>query len=41
MEVTEVRVFPVEEERLMVYVAITFDYCLVVRDLKVNNGNNG
>jgi stage V sporulation protein G len=41
MEVTEVRVFPVEEERLKAYVAITFDNCFVVRDLKVINGNNG
>ena len=41
MEVTEVRVFPVEEERLKAYVAITFDRCFVVRDLKVIHGNNG
>jgi stage V sporulation protein G len=41
MEVTEVKVFPVQEERLKAYVAITFDRCFVVRDLKVINGNNG
>ena len=41
MEVTEVRVFPVQEERLKAYVAITFDNCFVVRDLKVIHGNNG
>ncbi len=41
MEVTEVRIFPVQEERLKAYVAITFDNCFVVRDLKVINGNNG
>jgi len=41
MEVTEVRVFPVHEERLKAYVAITFDHCFVVRDLKVIDGNNG
>jgi len=41
MEVTEVRVFPVQEERLKAYVAITFDHCFVVRDLKVIYGNNG
>jgi len=41
MEVTEVRVFPVEEDRLKAYVAITFDNCFVVRDLKVISGNNG
>jgi stage V sporulation protein G len=41
MEVTEVRVFPVQEEKLKAYVAITFDHCFVVRDLKVIEGNNG
>jgi len=41
MEVTEVRIFPVEEDRLKAYVAITFDHCFVVRDLKVISGNNG
>jgi stage V sporulation protein G len=41
MEVTEVRVFPVQEEKLRVYVAITFDHCFVVRDLKMIQGNNG
>ena len=41
MEVTEVRIFPVEEERLKAYVTITFDNCFVVRDLKVIRGNNG
>lgn len=41
MEVTEVKVFPVQEERLKAYVSITFDHCFVVRDLKVIQGNNG
>jgi stage V sporulation protein G len=41
MEVTEVRVFPVDEEKLKAYVTITIDNCFVVRDLKVINGNNG
>jgi stage V sporulation protein G len=41
MEITEVRVFPVNEEKLKAYVTITFDYCFVVRDLKVIHGNNG
>jgi stage V sporulation protein G len=41
MEVTEVKVFPVQEDRLKAYVAITFDHCFVIRDLKVINGNNG
>ena len=38
---TEVRIFPVQEDRLKAYVTITFDNCFVVRDLKVISGNNG
>ena len=41
MEVTEVKVFPVNEERLKAFATITFDDCFVVRDLRVINGNNG
>ncbi|BEQ16422.1 septation regulator SpoVG [Desulfoferula mesophila] len=41
MDVTEVRVFPVEEERLKAYATITLDHCFLVRDLKIINGNKG
>jgi stage V sporulation protein G len=41
MEITEVRIFPVHEEKLKAYVTITFDHCFVVRDLKVIHGNTG
>ena len=41
MEITEVRVFPVNEERLKAYATITFDDCFIIRDLKIINGNNG
>ncbi|MBI4378848.1 MAG: septation regulator SpoVG [Nitrospinae bacterium] len=41
MEITEVRVSPVEEEKLKAYVSITLDNCFVIRDIKVINGNNG
>ncbi|KIX15892.1 septation regulator SpoVG [Dethiosulfatarculus sandiegensis] len=41
MEVTEVKVFPVDEERLKGYATITFDKCFVIRDLKIINGNSG
>lgn len=41
MDITEVRVYPVEEEKLKAYVTITFDNCFVIRDLKVIKGNNG
>lgn len=41
MDITEVKVFPVNEERLKAYVSITFDNCFVVRDLKIINGTSG
>ena len=41
MKITEVKVFPVNEERLKAYVSITFDDCFVVRDLKVIQGTSG
>lgn len=41
MEITDVRVFPVEEDKLKAYVTITLDNCFVIRDLKVINGNSG
>lgn len=41
MEITEVRVFPVNEEKLKAYVTITIDNCFVVRDLKVIHGTGG
>lgn len=41
MEVTEVRVFLADEERLKAYVTVTFDHCFVVRDLKIIKGNVG
>jgi stage V sporulation protein G len=41
MKVTEVKVFPVNEERLKAYVSITLDGCFVVRDLKVIQGTSG
>jgi stage V sporulation protein G len=41
MQITEVNVFPVNEEKLKAYVAITFDNCFVVRDLKIINGKDG
>ena len=41
MEITEVRVFPINEEKLKAYVTITLDHCFVVRDLKVIHGTTG
>lgn len=41
MEITEVRVFPRNEEKLKAYVTVTFDNCFVVRNLKVIQGQSG
>lgn len=41
MEITDVKVFTVDEDKLRAYVTITLDACFVVRDLKVINGNTG
>jgi len=41
MEVTEVKVFPVDEEKLKAFVSIVFDHCFMVNDIKVINGRDG
>lgn len=41
MEITEVKVFPVNEDKLKAYITIILDNCFVVRDLKIIAGNGG
>ncbi len=41
MEITEVKVFPVDEEKLKAYITIVLDECFVVRDLKIISGTAG
>jgi stage V sporulation protein G len=41
MKITEVKVFPVNEDRLKAYVTITIDDAFVVRDLKIIKGHEG
>lgn len=41
MEITEIKIFPVQEDKLKAYVTIILDNCFVVRDLKVISGNSG
>jgi len=41
MEITEVKVFPVDEDKLKAYVTIVLDNCFVVRDLKIISGTAG
>jgi len=40
MRITEVKIYPVEEEKLKAYVTVTLEDCFVVRDLKIIQGNN-
>jgi stage V sporulation protein G len=41
VNITEVRVFPVNEEKLKAFASVTFDCCFVVRDLKIIEGASG
>lgn len=41
MQITEIKIFPVNEDKLKAYVTIVIDNCFVVRDLKVIHGNTG
>lgn len=41
MDITEVKVFPVDEEKLKAYVTITFDDSFIIRDLKIIRGKTG
>jgi stage V sporulation protein G len=41
MQLTEIRVFPVDEDKLKAYVTITFDHCFVIRDVKIITGTGG
>lgn len=41
MEITQIRVFPVEDEKLKAFVSIIFDDCFVVSDIKIIDGVNG
>lgn len=41
MEITEVKVFPVKEEKLKAFVSIVFDDCFMVNDIKIIQGHEG
>ncbi len=41
MEITEVRVFPVEDEKLKAFVSIILDNCFVISDIKIIHGPKG
>lgn len=41
MNITEVKVHPVDEEKLKAFVTIVIDDCFVIRDIKIIDGPNG
>jgi stage V sporulation protein G len=41
LNITDVKIYPVDEDKLRAYVTITLDGCFVVRDLKVIQGTTG
>jgi stage V sporulation protein G len=41
MEITDVKVIPVDDEKLKAFVSIVFDHSFVVTDIKVINGPKG
>ena len=41
MEITDVKVIPVEDEKLKAFVSIVFDQCFVVTDIKIIHGPKG
>lgn len=41
MDITQVKVFPVQEEKLKAFVSIVFDHCFMVNDIKVIQGRDG
>lgn len=41
MNITEVRIFPKEEEKLKAYAAVTFDDVFVVHNIRIVKGEKG
>ncbi len=41
MEITEIKVFPANEGRLKGYATMVFDNCLIVRDMKIIQSDEG
>jgi stage V sporulation protein G len=41
MEITDVKVFPVREDKLKAFVSIVLDHCFMVNDIKIIQGREG
>ena len=41
MDITMVKVYPVQEDKLKAFVSVVFDHCFMVNDIKVIQGRDG
>ncbi len=41
MDITMVKVYPVQEDKLKAFVSVVFDHCFMVNDIKVIQGKDG
>jgi stage V sporulation protein G len=41
VEITDVRVYPVQDEKVQAFVSIVFDRCFMVNDIKIIRGKDG
>jgi stage V sporulation protein G len=41
MEVTDVKIYPVGEEKLQAFVSVVLDHCFRISDIKIIQGNSG
>ena len=39
MEITDVKIYPVNEKKVKAYASVIFDECFIIRDLKVIDGD--
>lgn len=41
MDITQVKIFPVHEDKLKAFVSVVFDHCFMVNDIKIIQGKDG
>jgi stage V sporulation protein G len=41
MTITKIKIYPMKEERLKAYVAVTLSDAIVIKEIKIIHGNNG
>ena len=40
MDITDVKIYPVNEKKVKAYASVIFDECFIIRDLKVIDGDS-